>query len=73
MNGNSIRKNKMTNKFTVEKHWTTKSGLEAVIIMTSMGHRCGYVGVGKESPLNGIGYLDQIDLISQEQDRKSVV
>ena len=57
----------MTNKFTVEKHWTTKSGLEAVIIMTSIGHRCGYVGVGKESPLNGIRYSDQIDLISQEQ------
>lgn len=29
----------------IEKDWTTKAGLRAVVLATSMGHRCGYVGV----------------------------
>lgn len=40
----------MTIEYKVEKQWITKSGLDAVIVMTSMGHRCGYVGVTKEMP-----------------------
>lgn len=42
----------------VEKDWTTASGLRAVVIATSMGHRCGYVGVSKDHPLFGKDYND---------------
>ena len=41
----------MTREYKVEKQWITESGLMAVIIMTDMGHRCGYVGVNNESYL----------------------
>jgi len=48
-------------KFTVEKDWTTEAGLRAVVIATPMGHRCGYVGISKGSPLYGLGY-DDVDV-----------
>lgn len=44
--------------YKIEKDWTTEAGLRAVIIATPMGHRCGYVGVSKDSPLYGLGYDD---------------
>ena len=34
--------------------------LPCVVIMTSMGHRCGYVGVSKEHPLHGVGMSDKV-------------
>ena len=54
----------MTIEYKVEKQWITKSGLDAVIVMTSMGHRCGYVGVKRQSDLFGKDYndIDSIDV-----------
>ena len=43
----------------VEKEWTTRAGLKAVVIATDMGHRCGYVGVPAEHPWFG---KDDVDL-----------
>lgn len=34
-------------------------GLKCVVIMTGMGHRCGYVGVAKGHPLYGKNYSDK--------------
>ena len=34
-------------------------GFRCVVIMISMGHRCGYVGVSKEHPLFGLDYSDK--------------
>jgi hypothetical protein len=45
-------------RYQVEKDWTTEAGLRAVVIMGSMGHRCGYVGVPVGHPLHGVTYHD---------------
>ena len=42
---------------TVEKEWEA-FGLACVVLMTSMGHRCGYVGVPNGHRLYKIGYDD---------------
>jgi len=42
----------------IEKDWVTATGLRAVVLATSMGHRCGYVGVPKDHPLFGKNYND---------------
>ena len=47
--------------YTVEKDWITEAGLRAVVVMTSMGHRCGYVGVPKNHPLSEKHYNDLSD------------
>ena len=39
----------------VEAKWEA-DGMFCVVVMTSMGHRCGYVGVGKDHPLYGAAY-----------------
>lgn len=58
----------MNKEYTVEKDWTTEFGLRAVVIrFTSMGHRCGYVGVLRDSPLWGKGYSEQLQQITQEE------
>jgi hypothetical protein len=44
--------------FEVEKVWES-SGLPCVVIMTDMGHRCGYVGVGPDHILYGLSYSDK--------------
>ena len=44
--------------FTVEKDWITEAGLRAVVIMGSMGFRCGYVGVPTGNRLHGVDYDD---------------
>lgn len=41
---------------TIEKDWTTSSGLRAVVLLLDRGHRCGYVGVTAAHPLHGIDY-----------------
>lgn len=38
-------------------------GLKCVVLMTSMGHRCGYVGVPKEHPLHGKDYNDKSEYL----------
>jgi len=42
----------------VERDWTTRAGFRAVVLMTRMGHRCGYVGVPKGHPLHGVDYSE---------------
>lgn len=49
--------------FTVEKDWITGAGMRAVVIMGSMGFRCGYVGVQPGHPLYGIGYSQETDAL----------
>lgn len=41
--------------YTVEKDFE-HAGLRCVVIMTEMGHRCGYVGVPESHQLYGVGY-----------------
>lgn len=43
----------------VERIWHTPSGLIAAVIMTDLGHRCGYVGVPAGHPLYGAAYSDE--------------
>lgn len=33
-------------------------GFPCLVVMTDMGHRCGYVGVGDQHPLFGVNYDD---------------
>ena len=47
--------------YKVEKDWITSAGLRAVVIMTELGHRCGYVGVPSEHKLFGVDY-DEVDV-----------
>ncbi len=42
--------------FKVEKDWITPAGFRAVVIMSEMGHRCGYVGVPSGHSLHGVSY-----------------
>ena len=44
--------------FVIEKDWTTEAGLRAVVLATTMGHRCGYVGVPLAHPHHGRDYGD---------------
>lgn len=54
----------------IEKDWTTKNGLRAVVIIcqerdgTQM-HRCGYVGVPKGNVLYGVKYSDHIPALER--------
>lgn len=38
-------------------------GLKCVVVMTSMGHRCGYVGISTEHPLYGKHYSDKSEYL----------
>lgn len=40
---------------TIEEVWE-HDGNTCVVIVTDMGHRCGYVGIDKSHPLYGVGY-----------------
>lgn len=48
----------MTKKPNIEKQWTTEAGLVAIVLITDLGHRCGYVGVDKDHPLFGVEYSE---------------
>ena len=39
------------------------NGLTCVVIMTEMGHRCGYVGVPNTHKLHGVDYTDKMDFL----------
>lgn len=43
---------------TVQYDGITTAGLRAVVLMTDMGHHCGYVGVPAGHPLHGANYND---------------
>jgi len=45
--------------YRVEGDWEAH-GLRCVVIMTDMGHRCGYVGVDGKHPLCGMDYNDHL-------------
>lgn len=43
--------------FAIEKDWTTKAGLRAVVVMVDDGsHRCGYIAVPDGHSLHGEEY-----------------
>jgi hypothetical protein len=50
----------------VEKDWEYK-GLRCQVIMTNMGHRCGYVGVNKNHPLFGVEYDESCEYLAQRK------
>ena len=47
--------------YVVEKVFD-HSGLKCVVVMQSMGHRCGYVGVDEKHPLYGKSCHDYLDI-----------
>jgi len=55
------------------------NGLKCVVIMTHMGHRCGYVGIPKSHVLYGLGssdnspYLSKNKLMDQEVGKRGVM
>jgi len=60
--------------YKVEKHWQAFN-CECVVIMTEMGHRCGYVGIRENHPLYGVNYHEHSDFLEQwsEQLRKEEI
>ncbi len=54
------------NKFTVEKDWVSDSGYRCVVIMGSMGHRCGYVGIPSSHPLHGVDYSEEVPALEHK-------
>lgn len=46
----------------IEQDWITKSGLRAIVVMTYLGHRCGYIALPKNHPRIGDSYGDTEDL-----------
>lgn len=53
----------MSKNSDVEKDWITGAGFRAVVLMTSMGYRCGYVGVEQSHPLYGVSYSETSDAL----------
>jgi hypothetical protein len=49
---------KKIKEYKILKEWTTKSGHKAVVVETSMGHNCGYVGIDDNHPLFGKEYYE---------------
>src|SRR5690606_15444186 len=46
------------------------AGFRAVVIMGSLGHRCGYVGVPAEHPLHGVEYSAASDAVAFPADEQ---
>jgi len=55
----------MKENYLVEKDFLYKD-LRCVVIMTNMGHRCGYVGVPKDNPLYKKHYNDKVNILRTE-------
>jgi len=51
--------------YKVEKDWKL-NGLRCVVMMTDLGHRCGYVGISKENKLYKVGYSDKPKFLQKE-------
>ena len=50
--------------------WTDEAtGLPCLIVRGPMGALCGYVGVGKDHPLHGAGYSDNVNVPQEEFER----
>ncbi len=48
------------------------AGYKCVVVFTIMGHRCGYVGVPKESKLYGKNYTDKLNVKMEEMYGKTL-
>lgn len=48
----------------IERDWMTAAGFRAVVLMTTMGHRCGYVGLPVGHPLHGVNYSSAAPCLS---------
>jgi len=54
-------------------------GFRCAVIMTDMGHRCGYVGIPKDHPLHGIEYtakakcLPKADVSEQPIGKRGII
>lgn len=44
---------------TVERRWQVH-GLDCAVLLTDMGHRCGYCRVPDDHPWRGLGYTDAV-------------
>lgn len=44
--------------YKVERSWLSQE-YPCAVVMTDLGHRCGYVGVWEEHPLYGVEYNDE--------------
>ena len=58
--------------YTVEKDWRTAAGLRAVVIMNTLGYRCGYVGVPATHLLFGVSY-NQDALVLKDASPEGVI
>ena len=59
-------------RYTIEKDWTTVAGFRAVVLMGSLGHRCGYVGVPPGHPLHGIEYSSPCAALQEVSDEEGI-
>lgn len=51
----------MNDRYIIEREFE-HAGYKCVVTFTSMGYRCGYVGVPKEHSLYGKGYQEHLDI-----------
>lgn len=58
--------------YEVKKDWITEAGFRAVVIMTDIGHHCGYVGLPEGHPLYGVGYGDETDKLKPLDDDEPI-
>jgi hypothetical protein len=49
--------------YVVEKEWSTKHGLEAVVVIHTHHHRCGYVMIPEDHGLFGINYEEIVSYV----------
>lgn len=52
--------------YKTEKVWIRDRNI-CCVIMTDMGHRCGYVGIAPEHPLYGHGYNDKPEILQDSR------
>ena len=50
--------------YKIEAAWQTDEGYTAAVLMTGMGHRCGYVGIPSTHPLHGVDYNESTPLLA---------
>ena len=55
----------------IEKDWTTEAGLRAVVMLTDMGHRCGYVGLPSTHVLYGVAYSQHTPYLKMNMQRST--
>jgi hypothetical protein len=51
-------------RFCVEKEWEI-NGYKCVVVMTQLGHRCGYVGIPASHPLYGYTYGEKVPFLEK--------